>query len=214
LLYEFATVSNLVSAALHLDVENIEMPVEFRFRHARPEHADAYSLYLPAPVRFGCEHYATVFKKSTLERPLKTADPILHQVLLRQAEIELAALPRAGAFSQRVRDAIERDLAAGASLESVAQRLHLSASNLRRRLKQQGCTFSELLEATRREQAQLLLRDPELTSAQIADRLGFAHAPAFHRAFKRWFGRSIKDYRAWIADHHTTRFWSKRNHED
>lgn len=210
LLYEFATVSNLVMAALHLHLENIEMPVEFRFRHARPAHGDLYAIYLPSPVRFGCEHYATVFKASTLEQPLRTADPILHQVLLRQAEIELAALPRAGAFTQRVREAIEAELLGGADLEGVAGRLHLSGSNLRRRLREHGCTFSELLEATRREQAQLLLRDAELTVAEIAHRLGFAHPPAFHRAFKRWFGRSVKEYREWIASHHSTRFWSKR----
>jgi len=48
----------------------------------------------------------------------------------------------------------------------------------------------------RRELAVELLESGELNVSEIAFRLGFAHRPAFHRAFRRWFGAAPKAHRA------------------
>ena len=144
-LYEFALASNFTMAALHLQLEGAQLPIEVCFAHARAGACRAASRSCSsAPVRFGCEHNALVFPVSMLEQPMRTADPLLHAVLTRLADVELAALADQSAFPAKVREAIEAELEHGAALDAVAERLHMSASGLRSRLRQHGATYSAL----------------------------------------------------------------------
>jgi AraC-like DNA-binding protein len=49
------------------------------------------------------------------------------------------------------------------------------------------------------ERALELLSRPALRLAEIAERLGFADASAFSKAFRRWTGRSPSDVRRGAA---------------
>ena len=71
----------------------------------------------------------------------------------------------------------------------------MSERTLRRRLTREGVQLRELVEQTRREQACRYLTTSNLSVSEIAYRLGFAHPPAFHRAFRRWLGVSPLQYR-------------------
>jgi AraC-like DNA-binding protein len=162
------------------------------------------------PVRFGAEHNAIVFPISMLAHPLRGADPVLHAVLRRLADHELSLLENLSAFPNKVRAAIEAELEHGAALEQVAARMHLSAGGLRSRLRQHGATYSDLLDAVRKDHARRALRDTQLGISELAHRLGFAHPPAFNRAFKRWFGVTPNMYREVKSEHPAARFWRPR----
>jgi len=195
-LYEFALASNLAMAMLHLDWDNVHFPIESRYRHSAPAHADLFESIMLSPVRFDCDDYATVFPSALLDLPMKPADPILHAVLRRQADRELAALPALHALTHRVREVLERDLSGDTSLEAAAHALAMSPSNLRAKLREHGTTFSDVLDELRRDHARRLLADRTRSIAEIANALGFAHPPALHRATQRWFGCSPSNYRA------------------
>ncbi len=209
-IHEFGLASNFAMSILHLQLEGVQPPIEIRFAHAAPAHAAVFPEIFGAPVRFDCEHNAIVFPGSMLAHPLRTADPVLHAVLTRLADQELAALAGQSLFPAKVREAIERELDRGAALERVAARLHMSPGALRSRLRQHGTTYSALLDRLRRDHAQRALRQSQLSVAEIGHQLGFAHPPAFHRAFRRWFGVTPKDYRAALPVHVTARFWRRR----
>ncbi|HKU37215.1 MAG TPA: AraC family transcriptional regulator ligand-binding domain-containing protein [Polyangiales bacterium] len=209
-LNEFALASNFTMAALHLALEGVQLPLEICFTHAAPSYAALFPQLFGAPVRFGCEHDAIVFPVSMLEHPMRTADPVLHDVLVRLADQELLALDDKSAFPAQVRAALQDELANGARLEAVAARLHLSPGALRSRLVQYGTTHSELLDRLRRDTAQRLLRQTQLSFAEIAHALGFAHPPAFHRAVRRWFGLTPSAYREAPAANPAARFFRRR----
>lgn len=210
---EFALASNFAMSILHLDLAHsvpLQPPLEVTFTHAAPAHAAEIEQVFAAPVRFCAEHNAIVFPLGMLEHPLRGADPVLHAVLRRLADHELSQLQDLSAFPNKVRAAIEAELQQGAALEQVAARMHLSTGGLRSRLRQHGVTYSRLLDAVRKDHARRALRDTQLGISELAHRLGFAHPPAFHRAFRRWFGVTPNMYREVKSDHPAARFWRTR----
>lgn len=194
-LYEFALASNFVMAMHHLQWDGVSLPIENRYRHPAPAHAEIFPSVMASPVRFDCDEYATVFPASLLDQPMKEANAVLHDVLLRQAERELAALPTQHALPHVVREVLQRDLTGDTSLEAVARTLGMSPSNLRARLRDHGTTFSEVLDSLRRDEARKLLADRAMSISEVAHALGFSHPPALHRAAQRWFGCAPSAFR-------------------
>lgn len=81
------------------------------------------------------------------------------------------------------------------SLGVVSQDLNCSEDTIRRRLKNEGSTFSEIKESVRRDMAVYHLESLDTSINEIAYRLGFSEPSAFNRAFKRWTGQTPGDYR-------------------
>ena len=78
---------------------------------------------------------------------------------------------------------------------TVAQHLCISERSLRRSLKAQGLSFSELRNRALLESAIEFLTKTRLSIAEIAYRLGYAEATSFTRAFRRWSGMCPKTFR-------------------
>lgn len=171
--------------------------MELHFAHDPPPYVDEYYRIMgDIPVHFGSPYYAFTFSAEGIDQPMPGADPVLLSILKRTADAALEALPDRGSLSGRVRAAIEVDLEASrGDLTTVARALGLSATTLRRRLRDNNTPYNVLLEQTRRDVACRLLEDAELNLSQVAGRVGFSGLPTFHRAFKRWYGNSPGDYR-------------------
>jgi len=66
----------------------------------------------------------------------------------------------------------------------------MSERSLQRRLADEGQTFDALLDELRHELALRYLADKTLAIAEVAFLLGYSEPSAFHRAFKRWTGKT------------------------
>jgi AraC-like DNA-binding protein len=133
----------------------------------------------------------------------------LLSVLTRYADELSKRLPRVNAFVERARTFVRKNLARDASLGALAATLHMSESSVQRRLQAVGISHSEIVDAVRRELATELLEAGELNVSEIAFRLGFAHRPAFHRAYRRWFGTAPKSHRTDQAEGELYRFYKR-----
>jgi AraC-like DNA-binding protein len=71
-------------------------------------------------------------------------------------------------------------------MAGIAKALEMSEATLRRRLSQEGSSFSALLEEVRFELAKRYLRDPTLEVADVAHLLGFRDVLSFGETFARW----------------------------
>jgi AraC-like DNA-binding protein len=89
--------------------------------------------------------------------------------------------------ADRVRARLARTLPQGeVGQEAIARSLNLSLRSMQRKLRQEGTSFRELLEETRRSLAAQYGRDSTLSASEIAYLLGFAEASSFSRAMRRW----------------------------
>lgn len=81
------------------------------------------------------------------------------------------------------------------SLETLSQRLNMTARTLRRKLDQQGTNYKALLEEAKRRDAIRLLDDRDMDIQKVAELLGYQDPANFTRAFRQWTGQTPSQYR-------------------
>ncbi len=190
-------VASALSQARKLTGRQDLVPVRVHFQHPRPLEAERYEAFFGAPVEFASEATAIVFPGWAASLPLVRQDPSLFAYLSRHAEALLAHLPpREDALADRVRELVADTLRSGTLTQArVAKRLALSERTLQRRLRDEGTSFAEIVDETRRALAHDYLREPGLAMYEIALLLGYSEPSAFFRAFRRWTGRTPLEFR-------------------
>lgn len=170
-------------------------PPRIRLSQAKPPNAAQYGDLLGSEVEFGAPYDALVIPTMVLARPLPTGDSTLHAILCDVARERMQGLRGGRSVAGRVAECIENSMAQATSLKTIARKLGVSPATLRRRLEEEATTFKDLVEGVRREVSGRLLATSSLSVEEISERLGFAQSPAFHRAFRRWYGKTPVEYR-------------------
>lgn len=79
--------------------------------------------------------------------------------------------------------------------DKVSEDLRMTPSTLRRRLSEEGQSFSLIKDQIRKSIAIEYLKAPQSSVWQIAANLGFSEPSAFYKAFRNWTGVSVAEYR-------------------
>jgi AraC-like DNA-binding protein len=192
--YHEYTFAFLVTRGRMVGGERVK-PSEVRFMHAAPASGTAeHARVFQAAVRFDQPTNELHVPRAVMDIPLRAADPASAAILSRTGETMLAA--EGGDELERVRTAASAALEEGdARLELVARRLGVGARTLQRRLGGRGTTYARILDEVRREKAERWVEQGTMSLGEIAFGLGFSEPSAFHRAFKRWTGRTPGGYR-------------------
>lgn len=151
----------------------------------------ARTLPLGGRLRFDAPVHRMVFASSILDLPLTTADAVATKLAKEQCERELQAIAPGIAGRIRARLTAQPD----ASLDDIAKHIHVSPRTLKRKLADEGTTFSTIRDDLRRQRALLLLDDRRLAIGEVAARLGYTELPNFTRAFRKWTGVTPAAYR-------------------
>jgi len=171
-------------------------PLQVLFQGPPPADLKPFEQVFQGPLRFNADHYGLLFERADMDMPLPTANESLAQLHDRFAGEYLARFADTR-VTHAARQVLCRLLPQGEpKREAVAQALHLSQRTLQRRLQEEGGSFQQLLDDTRRELAQQYLAQPGLSLLEVAYLLGFADPSNFFRAFRRWFGLTPGEYRA------------------
>jgi AraC-like DNA-binding protein len=171
-------------------------PLTVEFVHDAPDDARTYTEVFHCPVRFDAQSNRMLFSCADLKRPLQASNPVLAEMHDRYAGERLARLEK-DRTSIKARESIMRRLAAGDPVRGdVARELCMSERTLQRRLAEEGTSFHQIVDDSRRELAQRYLNQPQLGLAQVASRLGFTDRSTFSRACKRWFDLTPSEYRS------------------
>lgn len=173
------------------------VPRNVRLSHPRPGSIDEHVRLFGVEPEFDRDERSACFEASDLDRPLLKADSALQAVLDRHAQDLLDRLPKVHNVADQVRAIVTRELTDGdSSLEHVAEQLRMSPRTLNRRLADEGTSHRAVLEELREQLARRYLQDPQLGVSEVAYLLGFSEASAFHRAFKRWTGKTPAAFRS------------------
>ena len=172
------------------------IPPRIYFSHPRPESAADYESLLGTPVAFAAKNNGFALTLAQLATPLVTADPEALAQCQRHADELQAKQASARGLSSQVKAAVLTQLQAGTpTAELVAKRLGMSVRTLTRRLRDEQTSYQALLDEVRAKLAHKYLAEQKMGSDELALRLGFSETSAFLRAFRRWNGKSVTDYR-------------------
>jgi AraC-like DNA-binding protein len=170
------------------------MPVRVVFVRPREAPAEAYREILGCPVEFDGRNIAIWFDAAAAARPVLSGNAELAAEADKLSARYMDALTPDSTVT-RVRALLLKAMPSGEfGRDAVARSLNQSASTLQRRLRDEGATYQELLDATRHEVALEYLRHGRHSLVDIAFLLGFTDQSNFTRAFRRWTGKTPREY--------------------
>lgn len=170
-------------------------PREVHFEHPRPEQWHDHCKIFDAPVYFDQPFNSLFILKTDLYKPMPNHDAILLSVMIDAIRRLNATSPSQNLIDQ-TRAQIQMTLMKGEpDLESISNQLGLSRWSLQRRLRQEGMTFSSLVDQIRCDMATHYLKQQQLPISEMGMLLGYSETSAFSRAFRRWFGLSPRQFR-------------------
>lgn len=169
--------------------------VEIWFDYPEPAYHAAFRDLLP-PMSFSMGANELRFPAALLDERPDTADPVNVKLVEDQCRRELARVGLADDLVAQVRAVLHSRGDGYPTLAEAADLLHTSTRTLKRRLRDHGTSFHELLDAARQAEAIRLLATTTTSVEQVAHHLGYADARSFRRAFQTWTGRAPSAFRS------------------
>ncbi len=166
-----------------------------------PDHAHLYTDFYNGKVSFSFNQRQNLitFPADFLKKKLLSSDSQALEAVKSRMENQLKKLrhhlSQSNLLVEHLQDWLESSPGFFPSTEQIAQRLNTTPRTLHRRLKQEGSTYSDLIDFVKREKAQEYLRDSKLSVIEIAQLLSYSDSSNFARAFKKWTGLSPIEYR-------------------
>lgn len=159
------------------------------FRHAASAPKTEYERLFKAEVWFDQEVNSISLPASFGRRCSKVLDQGLSRILQDFLDGDLEQRNSLQTFADQVgRSLLDGSLQPPVTACKVARHLGVSEATLYRRLKAEGTTFGEIVDARNFELAKNYLSQSALTITQIAYLIGFSESASFTRAFARWTG--------------------------
>jgi AraC-like DNA-binding protein len=167
------------------------------FRHRAPAHRAEYTRMFEGAELFEQPFTRLVFDRSLLDASSTLKDDDVREALQSVAERRLMRLTEGMPYALRVSEYLVREgWPDRTDMESAAAGLGTSARSLRRRLADEGKSYSDVLSDALATIAKTFLRGQRHTIQEVAYEMGFSDPSTFHRAFKRWTGTTPSAYRA------------------
>lgn len=169
-------------------------PKYIAFPYAPPAYENIYYRYFDCKIKFNASHVEFVVPQSLAKKELLLAN----KGIARMAEQDfLKSVPpiNLNYLPKKLRMVLIQSIGAFPSLETAARKLGMSGRTLRRQLSSLGTNYQNELDLLRQEFAINYLTKTDKCITEIALMLGFCDSSAFSKAFKKWTGKSPREFK-------------------
>ncbi len=160
-----------------------------------PNLQQRYHEVFRCPVHFAQPQSLVRFRRELLDRPLPHAHGEANRICEAQCEALLAQMQAGRDTTTALRRLMLRRPRKLPDLPGAAAALETSPRTLRRRLQEEGSSFTRVLSETRMQLARDYLRTTSVPIADIAALLGFADESSLTRAFRRVYQVTPRQFR-------------------
>jgi AraC-like DNA-binding protein len=165
------------------------------FPFPAPVHWRKYERMFNCPINFDADRLEWHFDANILDIPCPNANPITAKICQQVCDAMLTERPGESELVRRIRTACLNSPNRFPVAAGIAAELGLSLRTFHRRLTQEGLSYQSIVDGMRLSLATELLENTHMGIDQIAERIGFADATSFRKAFKKWTNRSPSDFR-------------------
>lgn len=188
LLVGFVQIAKKLTGLSHLGKAELQMQEPIGFAQI--------SHQLAVTCLFNQKRNRWIFAKEYLKQAVLTADPMLAPLLNAQCKRDIEKLKLQSGWKGRVKQVAEKllldDQGETLKVGQVAQVMNISERTLQRYLAIENTSFTVLVDSLKKEHAQKLLAQNNMSIEKVALMLGYAETSHFTRAFKRWMGVTPK----------------------
>jgi len=160
-----------------------------------PAGQDKYKALFGCETQYNCDVVKIAIPMSLLEKDSPHYSPELFQKYLEFCQLESTSLDRNTSLSIRAANLIKKSPSLDWSLGLAAQKLNISVSTLKRKLRAEGVSFKDILFEARFELAKQWIDKGDMRILDIAHELTYVNASNFAKAFKRWVGVTPSEYK-------------------
>jgi len=170
-------------------------PEAVEFQHEFDGDIGPYESFFGCTVSFGNPKNRLVFDRNRIFNEHDFANSTLTCTLDQWIEDHLSNF-KEKLLTTKVSKYILKHLAYGeVDQQSVAKEMALSPRMLQRKLKDEGTSYSEILDDCRHKLAIQLISQNKLALSEVTYILGFSDQSNFSRAFKRWTGSTPHQFK-------------------
>jgi len=187
-----ATIIRLSRELVTLDLA----PEKVCFAYPTPNHDITYLKdFFNCDIEFSSDKTAIIFNLEQTKEKLMCGNPLITHSHEKMLDEFMARIDK-NDLSHVIKNKIFELLPLGApSQTEIAEYLGMSLRNLQRKLHDQGTSYKEILESTRKKLAMNYIVQQHLSLSEIGYLVGFSSVGNFNRAFKRWTNQTPGDYR-------------------
>jgi AraC-like DNA-binding protein len=199
-LYRFIVEMQMgVHLSLHRDIMGSAfVPREITLTYSRADDFHLFEELTGCKVRFEQAANQFVFDAQWMDRPATLGNRTTYAAVVSVCDELLADLSLRTGAAGRIRACLLQDIAGRPTFAATAKLLGTPTRTLRRQLEQQGTSFRKLVDELRAQVAVKYLRDTAMTNEDIAVAVGFSDTANFRHAFRRWTGKTPREFRRGI----------------
>lgn len=181
------------------DLGPVFHPIEIHVDYPAPAHRAQYEALYDCPIRFAADSVEFRISSDDLDVRSEISNVEMARICEERCRAILERLGSGGRTVDRVRSHI---IAArrGFRLDVVARQMAMAPRTLRRRLREEGTSFRQVVGDVRRGLALDYLESSDLPLEEIASLLGYEDAANFNRAFRMWLGESPGRHRRRVRE--------------
>ena len=177
------------------------VPKYIAFEATTPPQQEILQGLFPCAIKFGQPRTEIVMDCRYLSMPLVQNALSLSKFLKASLEELIDGNIQNASLNAQIRSIISKEYGNNfPDFSVICEKLNMTPQTLRRRLKEESTSYQEIKDSIRKDASIYYLSKPDLSIDEIALLMGFSEASSFHRAFKKWTGKTPSAYRQELLD--------------
>lgn len=175
--------------------------IRVTFQHSAPEDMTLYEEIFQCPVIFNADKTTIVAEYGIIgDNHAGFMTKLTSSFVKKYLDWQITKYPKTKqTISMLVTETIPVIIGLdGTDIQHVAKALNLHPKKLQRLLKEEGTSYSAILDEVRQNIAARLLVESDISINRLAQMLDYSSDRPFTTASKRWFGMSAKEYRKFL----------------